>query len=502
MHKLPSGRKYLSIQPFSSNTKPCRSALNSNVPETSRMEFGREYIGRLPGHRNPVFVRRRRQSFRNPLGVPEIASISTVRQSNSMDRYLYLTPAVYIPPPPSPVTNSQAPAVQIVQPATVLAAVQQEPPAMKTITTTTTTETTKPVKQATSKHNCAACGKYRSPRYHYRHPLAPGEDPRPAFCRKCIRKYTSSEESQNDEIWEQPQRRIRVRRRHRYYSNSSEEWSSSSTAEERQKNKKGRDWERRSDSNGTYHIRIDRKRRERCKETKRRDRSPPDNVRYVRHIKIDEERPRGRSFVRHRYGPFDGQSSLEYGHRDIHVEAGLQGPQDRWRPLLRSPNYDRFYTLRDPRREYASSPQPNSLGGLSRFVEYIDRPEPYSRYGSRRRSHSSHTISSNDLETQSRFWPPQRCRSDAVAVRYGRKIKDCENDYRGYSSSESTEWLNDRWCLSRKPSLDEPSARFLRISDPPPREVQYRRSLDDGDLVRRRVRFARSTSAPLQRWRS
>lgn len=466
------------------------------------MQFGREYIGRLPGHRNPVFVRRRRQSFRNPFGVPDIASISTLRQPHSMDHYLYLSPAVYVPPPPSPVMLSQAPAIQIIQPAPILAKVQRAPPAVKTTTTTTTTETTGQVKQTTSKHNCAACGKYRSPRYHYRHPLAPGEDPRPAFCRKCIRKHTSSEESQNNESWEQPQRRIRGRRRHRYYSDSSEEWSSSSTAEERQRYKRGRDWERRSNSNGTYHIKIDRRRRGRSKEAKRRDRSSSNSVRFVRHIKIDEERPRGRSYPRHRYGPFDGQNSLEHGYRHTRVEAGLQGLQGRWRPLLRSPNYDRFYHLHDFMQDYTSSRQPNSLGGLSHFVEYIEGPEPYSRHGSCRRSHSSHTISSNDLEAQSRFWSPQRYRSDTIAVRHGEKIRDCENDYCGYSSSESTEWLNDRRRLSTRPSFDEPSARFLRISKPLPREVQDRRSLDDGDLVRRRVRFARSTSAPLQRRRS
>lgn len=45
------------------------------------------------------------------------------------------------------------------------------------------------------KHTCASCGKFRSPSYHHRHPLAPDEDPKPGFCRKCKKVQTSSDES-------------------------------------------------------------------------------------------------------------------------------------------------------------------------------------------------------------------------------------------------------------------------------------------------------------------
>ncbi|KAI9831919.1 MAG: hypothetical protein M1819_004641 [Sarea resinae] len=45
-----------------------------------------------------------------------------------------------------------------------------------------------------AQHTCIACGVIRSSRYHHTHPVAPGNIPAPAMCRKCRNKRTSSEE--------------------------------------------------------------------------------------------------------------------------------------------------------------------------------------------------------------------------------------------------------------------------------------------------------------------
>jgi hypothetical protein len=51
------------------------------------------------------------------------------------------------------------------------------------------------------KYKCAVCGRFRSARYHFRHPLAPGQLPGTTVCRKCRNTATDSEdESLESEI--------------------------------------------------------------------------------------------------------------------------------------------------------------------------------------------------------------------------------------------------------------------------------------------------------------
>ena len=45
-------------------------------------------------------------------------------------------------------------------------------------------------------YHCASCGKPRSAGYHNRYPLELGKEPPPSFCRKCAKKFTSSEGSE------------------------------------------------------------------------------------------------------------------------------------------------------------------------------------------------------------------------------------------------------------------------------------------------------------------
>ncbi|KAL8860139.1 MAG: hypothetical protein Q9178_003403 [Gyalolechia marmorata] len=114
------------------------------------MQSGRVYVGRLPNHSGPVFVRKRRKSFANPFGVPSVTSIYGA-QHYAPD-YQCTTTAVYQPPPPPLPYMIPAPPAQVVQ---------VPPPADATTTTVTTTVEPQPP-PASSKHSCASCGKFRS----------------------------------------------------------------------------------------------------------------------------------------------------------------------------------------------------------------------------------------------------------------------------------------------------------------------------------------------------
>lgn len=58
------------------------------------------------------------------------------------------------------------------------------------------------------KYKCSICGRFRSPNYHYRHPIPPGELPKPTVCRKCREAATDSEES---DVYEERSPRARSR---------------------------------------------------------------------------------------------------------------------------------------------------------------------------------------------------------------------------------------------------------------------------------------------------
>ncbi|KAI4126221.1 MAG: hypothetical protein LQ341_006899, partial [Variospora aurantia] len=212
-------------------------ALNSRIPNHSQMEPGRVYVGRLPNHNGPVLVRRRRKSFTNPFGVPSVASLWAPPRAPSLDYQNTIT-AIYQPQPQSQTLIAQ-PRIyttppQVVEPPAYLGLPPPQP--VGTTTTTITTTEAQATLNTSSKHTCPACGKFRSARYHYRHPLAPGETPRPTHCRKCIKQHTSSEEF--DEIerarWKnKKEQEARQRRIHR--SSSSEHWESSSSQEGRRR---------------------------------------------------------------------------------------------------------------------------------------------------------------------------------------------------------------------------------------------------------------------------
>ncbi|KAL9600867.1 MAG: hypothetical protein Q9219_002909 [cf. Caloplaca sp. 3 TL-2023] len=88
--------------------------------------------------------------------------------------FQYANTTICQPQPPAPVLPAPPPVyntpLQVVQPPAYLQV--PPPPPVGTITTTTTTHHEVQPQQAPAKHTCAACGKFRSASYHYRHPLA------------------------------------------------------------------------------------------------------------------------------------------------------------------------------------------------------------------------------------------------------------------------------------------------------------------------------------------
>ena len=67
--------------------------------------------------------------------------------------------------------------------------------------------------QAEMRYKCEVCGRYRSARYHYKHPIPPGQVPAKTICRKCREEATDSEESTTDDSYQESRsRRHRPRR--------------------------------------------------------------------------------------------------------------------------------------------------------------------------------------------------------------------------------------------------------------------------------------------------
>jgi len=61
------------------------------------------------------------------------------------------------------------------------------------------------------KYRCASCGRFRSTRYHYKHPIPPGQLPGRTICRKCQEAATDTEDESSDSVEYIPIRRQRAR---------------------------------------------------------------------------------------------------------------------------------------------------------------------------------------------------------------------------------------------------------------------------------------------------
>lgn len=469
------------------------------------MEPGRVYVGRLPNHNGPVFVRRRRKSFINPFGVPSVTSLWAPPRAPSLDYQCATTTicqqqpqrSMLITQPPSYIT-----APQVVEPPAYLGL-----PPTQTIGTTTTTTTTHEVQplNTPSKYACAACGKFRSPRYHYRHPLASGENPRPTLCRKCVKQHTSSEEFDEMEraSWKKKKEQEAWQRR-RFRSSSSEQWESSSSQDGRRRRHRYRssnDSRRqrrsaRSSSGVSNRIYIIRRPAER-----RRLRSSSDSVRIVRRVRSADDRPRPRPLPRprHRYGPYDGHRSYEEYHSD-EDEADHFGYRGRSRSRSRSvsrQSYEDSHSIDDDYVRISTSishRRPLSL--LDRLTRSRSQSRSSShsrRWGRRRPSEYEEesvrvTVRSRDPSPVSyerheqryeeRIGSPWRRGSDSMIVhRDATTLETRSNDY------------FDRRRPSGRSFASSSQIQTRRARSP---SILRRRSMENGLRGRRRVRFAHS----------
>ena len=170
------------------------SANTNAVLDSQHMVPGKTYIGILPGHTKPAFIRKRTLHVGRPPGLlqqvfgPSRQAYSVVDPGKFKmfgrkyrDRYYY-----------DRATDTYRP----------LAATQYATP-------TCTNGTGRVV--TSYQQTCASCGKFRSASWQARHPLVPGVTPTPRVCRKCHGKSTSSEEAYSSH----PRRR-----RHHYHSRS------------------------------------------------------------------------------------------------------------------------------------------------------------------------------------------------------------------------------------------------------------------------------------------
>ena len=170
------------------------SANTNAVLDSQHMVPGKTYVGILPGHAKPAFIRKRALDVGRPPGL--LAQVfGSSRQIYSVidpgkfmmfgrkyrDRYYY-----------DRATDTYRP----------LAATQYATP-------TYTNGTGRVVTSV--QQTCASCGKFRSANWQARHPLVPGVTPVPRVCRKCHGKHTSSEEAYSSH---------NRRRRHHYHSHS------------------------------------------------------------------------------------------------------------------------------------------------------------------------------------------------------------------------------------------------------------------------------------------
>ena len=224
------------------------------------MEPGKTYVAVLPGHKRPAFVRKRVE-LPSPLDLGLTALRRawgpSQRRSHAADpvqREVRVCsapePQYYMAPPPQQHLQLQYPSAP--QPTVVteqavtrypgqLAQPLVEAPdhVSETISTEVVTRNDNG-KEVTGKHTCGSCGKYRSPNYQSRHPLAPGEVPRPSFCRRCIKEHTSSEDSQDDghqrrrsHHRDKYHKKRRHGRRHRIRTDSTEENQRTSSSQDK-----------------------------------------------------------------------------------------------------------------------------------------------------------------------------------------------------------------------------------------------------------------------------
>ena len=334
------------------------SANTNAVLDSQHMVPGKTYVGILPGHTKPAFIRKRALDVARPPGL--LAQVfGSSRHTYSVldpvkfkmfgrkyrDRYYY-----------DRATDTYRP----------LAATQYATPTCANGTGRVVTS---------YQQTCASCGKFRSASWQARHPLVPGVTPIPRVCRKCHGKYTSSEEAYSSH----PRRRRHhyhshspSRRYSRRYTDSTEDYYSSREYDRpsRRDRARSREYVRpRSRSGGNVRVVIANQSGDRTVPRREYTRSSStDGVRVIRRTEIIDEPKRSRSRSKLRSSR---ASYIEDGARYIDE---LVRPRSYSRP--RSLSRSRYLDDELDGPEYHSS-----LRGHGRvtFVDDVDDPVIVSR---------------------------------------------------------------------------------------------------------------------------
>ena len=398
---------------------------------------GKTYVGILPGHTRPVFVRKPPvDAGRPPLFLTQIFgsarrafSVETTRKPSMFCRsrsdvyYDYATaryrPKVFVDTDPG-----------------------------RTITSVQQT--------------CASCGKYRSARWQARHPLIPGTSSRPGLCGKCRGKHTSSEE-------ERP-RYCRRRRHHRRcdYTESTDDSLNTSWESKRGPRRcrsQSRDYRRRSRARSPSrdnvrivianqagdHVRPERHSTRRREVTRSSSMEPARVIRRTEVVELPERPPRTRSILR----------SSEYVDRATQYIEDVELPRYRSRP--RSLSHVSYVEMERPR--HRSRPRSVSRVG---YIEDLDYPR------SRRRARSSSQVrfvdETDDLVSPSKLRSLKRRR-----VYYDGPADNEESEQKGtirtpsnHRSSQSIANGDGRAVLIEEPAMPHLRASQKAIEQDPP----------------------------------
>ena len=343
------------------------SATPHTIPEGSHMIPGKTYVGILPGHTRPAFIRKRHvDAGRPPLLLTQIFGSS--RRAYSVEA----------PRKPSMFRRSRSDVYYDYATARYRPKFYVDQSPGRTVTTIQQT--------------CGSCGRFRSARWQSRHPLIPGTVSRPGLCGRCRDKDTSSEE-------ERP-RHHRRRRRHRRrdYTESTDD-SYSTSWESRRAARRNRSYSRehrrrsraRFPSKENVRIVIANQAGDRIRPGREVTRSSSvEPVRVIRRTEVVDlpERPtRTRSILR-------TSSHADY------VDSATQYIEDFDPPryLPRPPTISRTSYIEDMEHDRYRS-RPRSSSHVS-YVEEFKRP----RYRSRPRSVSrvSHFEDLADLRSRRR----------------------------------------------------------------------------------------------------
>jgi hypothetical protein len=201
------------------------STYDSDLSRRRRSDssWGSSMSGRTWVERNsrgePVLVRRRsRYGSGLSSGLADIFTSRPRLRGRSVSEEIRVisdpAPTQVIFQPPSPYAMAPDPMVTTVVTNNDQALVSYPPPPFPLVHHPYTNRLVSPAR-ATGKHTCGACGKFRSPSYHARHPVAPGQTPTPTLCQRCKSVGTSSEDSvtNSDLARNRRRRRRRLRRR-------------------------------------------------------------------------------------------------------------------------------------------------------------------------------------------------------------------------------------------------------------------------------------------------